>query len=167
MHEAPAVRSTRHNHWCVPYLTCWILKIFAPSVEVIRISLSSASSSDNWRLSGLRFYLLLIAAFPRAVGVTGDANGIALPDFLLNGADMVFLKPLTKEMLAEVFDKEDEPGEMSVHPTRSGHASPNPPRLSVHQSPAASGGSNPGGGSERVTNNNFMIGGSHHMTADI
>eukprot|EP00607_Mallomonas_marina_P005038 CAMPEP_0182425520 /NCGR_PEP_ID=MMETSP1167-20130531/11969_1 /TAXON_ID=2988 /ORGANISM="Mallomonas Sp, Strain CCMP3275" /LENGTH=361 /DNA_ID=CAMNT_0024606319 /DNA_START=1399 /DNA_END=2484 /DNA_ORIENTATION=- len=41
------------------------------------------------------------------IGCTGDENGIALPDFLLNGADLVFLKPIHREMLAEVFDKEE------------------------------------------------------------
>eukprot|EP01041_Mallomonas_annulata_P006218 gene6218-12596_t len=42
------------------------------------------------------------------IGVTGDENGIALPDFLLNGADLVFLKPINRSMLSEVFDKDDE-----------------------------------------------------------
>lgn len=48
------------------------------------------------------------AAQTMIIGVTGDGNGIALPDFLLNGADLVFLKPITRKMLAEVFDKDDE-----------------------------------------------------------
>jgi len=44
------------------------------------------------------------------IGCTGDENGIALPDFLLNGADLVFLKPIHREMLAEVFDKDEVQG---------------------------------------------------------
>lgn len=55
------------------------------------------------------------AARTMIIGVTGDGNGIALPDFLLNGADLVFLKPITRKMLAEVFDKDDEESVCSHH----------------------------------------------------
>ena len=36
-------------------------------------------------------------------GITGDNYGVALSDFLLNGADLAYLKPVSSVMLSEVF----------------------------------------------------------------
>ena len=38
-----------------------------------------------------------------SVGMTGDSHGVALSDFLLNGADLAYIKPLTHAVLHEVF----------------------------------------------------------------
>lgn len=37
------------------------------------------------------------------VGMTGDHFGVALSDFLLNGADLAYVKPLTHGVLNEIF----------------------------------------------------------------
>eukprot|EP00602_Paraphysomonas_sp_CaronLab_P001300 CAMPEP_0185022740 /NCGR_PEP_ID=MMETSP1103-20130426/5437_1 /TAXON_ID=36769 /ORGANISM="Paraphysomonas bandaiensis, Strain Caron Lab Isolate" /LENGTH=623 /DNA_ID=CAMNT_0027554955 /DNA_START=437 /DNA_END=2308 /DNA_ORIENTATION=+ len=37
------------------------------------------------------------------IGITGDNYGVALSDFLLNGADLAYLKPVSSVMLSEVF----------------------------------------------------------------
>ena len=37
------------------------------------------------------------------IGMTGDSYGVALSDFLLNGADVAYVKPLTHAVLHEIF----------------------------------------------------------------
>jgi DNA-binding response OmpR family regulator len=37
------------------------------------------------------------------IGVTGESSGVAVSDFLLNGADIACLKPLTLPVLNEIF----------------------------------------------------------------
>jgi hypothetical protein len=36
-------------------------------------------------------------------GITGDNHGVALSDFLLNGADLAYMKPITPATLREIF----------------------------------------------------------------
>lgn len=37
------------------------------------------------------------------IGVTGENSGVAVSDFLLNGADIACIKPLTLPVLNEIF----------------------------------------------------------------
>lgn len=38
-----------------------------------------------------------------STGITGDNHGVALSDFLLNGADLAYMKPITPAILKEIF----------------------------------------------------------------
>jgi hypothetical protein len=40
---------------------------------------------------------------PPLLGITGDNHGVALSDFLLNGADLAYMKPITPAILREIF----------------------------------------------------------------
>ncbi len=50
-----------------------------------------------------RWWVLLPNSGLSFVGITGDNHGVALSDFLLNGADLAYMKPITPSILREIF----------------------------------------------------------------
>jgi hypothetical protein len=73
---------------------CTKMRQFAQHITIVGMSLPSPLCSSH---------CVVCCVVCCCVGITGDNYGVALSDFLLNGADLAYMKPITPATLREIF----------------------------------------------------------------